>query len=234
MLYEYQCVTCGTINELDVMLSEKPADWQPPKSVHCQECKAEAKRSYGCAIGVQHNSDETKHIGKSTSSASNFQFMGEGFPDVDRRLDAEQKEIDELMDEPPTREEIAAGTQQMDELERDLGKPKGAISGDREMEEVELVGVSADEARRVDAEAKQRLATTIDKAVARHADEGFVSPTKSAPRRVSIEAGDHHAAKEYKLDTPLAEGQKVVAKIAKRRGADKLKSEMESNKVNRQ
>jgi predicted nucleic acid-binding Zn ribbon protein len=232
--YEYECSACGTINELDVMLSDKPADWQPPKSVHCQQCQSEAKRSYGCVIGVQNNSDETKHIGKSTSSTSNFQFLGEGFPDVDRKLEAEQKEIDELMDEPPTREEMDAGRQQMEELERDLGKPKGAISGDREMEEVELVGVSADEARRVDADAQQRLDGVIDQAVAKHADAGFVSPTRAARRRVSIAAGDHAAAKEYKLNQPLEEGQKTVAKIAKRRGKEKLKSEMESNRVNRQ
>ena len=223
MRYEYECQSCGTINELDVMLSDKPADWQPPKSVHCQMCQQEASRSYGCAIGVQNDSDETKHIGKSTSSVSNFQFVGDGFPDVDRKLQAEQKEIDELMDEPPTREEIAAGTQQMEEMERSLGKTKGAISGDREMEEVEIVGVSAEEARRVDADVQQRLdgaiSATLDKA--------------DGPRRVKIATDDIEAAKQYKLSHPLAEGEKVVAKIAKRRGAEKLKEEMQTNRVNR-
>ena len=223
MRYDYECNECGAINELDVSIADKPGDWSPPSAVRCGVCYAKCKRVFGCAIGVQNNSDDTKHIGKATSSASSIQFVGSGFPDVDRRLKAEEDEIDMLMDEPPTREEIAAGTQQMDELERDLGKPKGAISGDREMEEVELIGVSTDEARRVDADAQQRLdgaiSATLDKA--------------DGPRRVKIAADDIESAKQYKLNNPLGEGEKVVAKIAKRRGKDKLKEEMKSNKANR-
>lgn len=232
MRYDYQCHSCGTINELEVLLSQKPADWQPPTSIHCQQCKEKATRIYGCDIGVQNNSDETKHIGKSTSGASNFQFVGNGFPDVDRRLTAEEKEIEEIMDEPPTRAEIEAGNQQMAELEREMGKTQGAISGEREMEDVEIVGVSDDEARRIAADEQQRLVGNIDQVVSKHAGEGFVSPTEVGPRRIAVPAGDASASSEYQLPA-LSEGEKVVKKIAKRRGKEKLKEEMQNNRMNR-
>jgi hypothetical protein len=213
------------------MISTKPADWSPPQSVDCKICNAKASRSFGCAIGVQNNSDETKHIGKSTSGASNFQFLGKGFPDVDRRLSEEQKEIEALMDEPPTREEIAAGNQQMEELEQAAGKPKGAISGEREMEDVELVGVSSEEAKRIAADEAQRLDGEVDQTLINASDEGF-RPTKE-PRRVSIGEDDIEAAKQYRLEQPLAEGQKLIKKAAVRRGKDKLREEMKTNRANR-
>lgn len=214
MRYDYECNECGALNSIDVNLSEQPADWNPPQSIECSMCKAgKAQRVFGCVIGIANDSDETKHVGQSTSSSANLQFAGKGFPDADRKLNQEIEEIEKLMDEPPSKAEMAAGRQQMEELERDLGRQKGAISGDREMEDVEVVGVSQTELDRIETESRQSL-------------------HKTDSNKIAILADDAEAAMKHNLD-PLAEGSKVVKHMAKRRGKEALAEEMRKNKAGR-
>lgn len=137
MNFKYHCKECGLVNTVNIRVANQPEDWSPPATVDCSTCKAKASRVFGASIGVQENRDQTKHIGESLSSQRGIQFVGKDFPDVERKLDAEEKEIAEIMDEPVTAHDIQSGYDQMAQLEEERGKPKGFYSGKREEVEVE-------------------------------------------------------------------------------------------------
>ena len=135
MKFEYYCTECGTITAAIITVADKPADWSPEESVQCA-CGKPAIRTFGCNVSMQENRDQLQHVGSSLSNQRGIEFSGKGFPDVERKLDAEQKEISSIMDEPVTRHDVEAGYEQMAQLEDERGKPKGFYSGKREQVEV--------------------------------------------------------------------------------------------------
>lgn len=137
MNFRFHCKNCGLVRNLEISVATKPDDWDPPESVECLRCNGQATRVFGTRVAVQENRDQMKHIGSSLSNQRGVEFVGKGFPDVERKLDAEQKEISDIMDEPVSEYDIQAGYEQMAQLEQERDKPVGFYSGKREQEEVE-------------------------------------------------------------------------------------------------
>lgn len=135
MKFDYYCEECGRATSKEITVADKPDDWDPPESIKCA-CGNNAGRTFGCAVSMQENRDQMKYVGASLSNQQGVQFVGKGFPDVERKLDAEQKEISDIMDEPVTHHDVTAGYEQMADLEKERGKPQGFYSGKREQEEV--------------------------------------------------------------------------------------------------
>lgn len=137
MRYEYWCNDCWKTTSEEHLVASKPDNWEPDESVICSHCGKRAFRTFGAAISVQENRDQLKHVGASLSNQRGVEFVGDGFPDVERKLDAEQQEITAIMDEPVTHHDVEAGYEQMEQLEIERDKPKGFYSGKREEMEVE-------------------------------------------------------------------------------------------------
>jgi hypothetical protein len=136
MKYEYKC-ECGKTLAYEVSLSLNP-EYEPEQEMKCS-CGKIAQRQFGFTVGVQDNRDQMKNVGTCLSSQRGIEFIGRGYPDAERKLDLEEQEISKIMDEPVTSYDIAAGNEQMTNLEQERGKPKGFYSGNREQTEVEKV-----------------------------------------------------------------------------------------------
>jgi hypothetical protein len=214
MKFEYQCEGCGASISVNQTVGDKPSDWQPDEMIPCDNCGGEAVRIFGCDIGMDNKSDETRHIGQTTSSKSNLQFVGKGFADVDRRVENEVAEIDRLMSEPPTEYDIEAGKQQAAEIEREKGKPVGSISGNRETENVTIKAVDHAEAERNRIAASQKLVNKLEA-------EMVVGPDEM-----------EKIAKDLNMK-PLEVGETVTKQVQKRRGKEVLAEEAKKNRLNR-
>ncbi len=227
MIYRYQCKSCLTLSESEVSTSDKPREWRPPFAIACSACEGgKAVRIWGCDVGIQNDSDAVKHIGQSNSNASNIEFVGSGFPDSDRKIQEEVDELEALMDEPPTRHDIAAANQQMEELERERGKPKGFYSGEREMESVEFQKMTDQEMEQEAA----RLASSLGQEVGNqdnYTEEGD-RIVKVSPENLSQVAG------EYGNSVYNLEGQdNIKIQRVKRRGKEALSEEAKDSKIGR-
>lgn len=225
MIYHYKCKSCYTLSEVDISLSDKDSNWRPPFNIQCPSCNQKSIRVWGCNIGVQNNSDEVKNVGQSKSSANNIEFVGKGFPDSDRKIQEEIDEIESLMDEPPTQYDIAAANQQMEELEREKGKPKGFYSGEREREDVEFQKMSDQEMHQEAA----RLSSSLQKQV------GFQEIEEEGKKIVKVSPDNlKEVASEYGNSVyNLSNSDKVKVRRVKRRGKDQLSEEAKQTKMNR-
>ncbi len=158
MLYRYFCNGCGAYNERAFFGKLNDPEWNPPEHVNCDACGDDAYRMYDSTVMVDaSHATETQTLDRPTSGHSQFDLVGSGFPGQDIRTAEQADEIEQIMDEPLTDEEMAVGRHMLEEREREKGFTPGALSGERPQEDVVMIEMTPEEYRKHQRETKQQM-----------------------------------------------------------------------------